>query len=136
MADDWYSLQGSSDAKENSNPTFGVRAGVRTKTREKDWPSQTKRLIDYWTLYSFSTVVESAFAEDTLLALIPLWWVFKVLAIVWGSISLSFGAINAADVSNGAKEKTRPRPLVSPSHFIPFFPTPEPRTTWQCAPQP
>ncbi|OXM79995.1 hypothetical protein C364_02296 [Cryptococcus neoformans Bt63] len=106
-----YSLQASSDAKENSNATFGVRAGVRTKTREKDWPSQTKRLIDYWTLYSFSTVVESAFAEDTLLALIPLWWVFKILAIVWGSISLSFGAINAADVSNGAREKTRPRPL-------------------------
>ncbi|UOH84528.1 hypothetical protein LQV05_001331 [Cryptococcus neoformans] len=106
-----YSLQASSDAKENSNPTFGVRVGVRTKTREKDWPSQTKRLIDYWTLYSFSTVVESAFAEDTLLALISLWWVFKVLAIVWGSISLSFGAISAADVSNGAKEKTRPRPL-------------------------
>lgn len=99
----------------NPKPKFLARTRVRTRTGEKEWPSQTKRLIDYWILYSFSTVVESAVAQDTLLALIPLWWTFKILAIVWGSISLSLGAADAAGASSGAKEKTRPRPLVSPS---------------------
>lgn len=106
----------------NPKPKFLARARVRTtRTGEKEWPSQTKRLIDYWILYSFSTVVESTVAQDTLLALIPLWWTFKILAIVWGSISLSLGAADAAGASSGAKEKTRPRPLVSPS-------IPEPRS--------
>ncbi|AAW46574.2 hypothetical protein CNL05550 [Cryptococcus deneoformans JEC21] len=106
------SLQASSDAKVNPKPKFLARARVRTtRTGEKEWPSQTKRLIDYWILYSFSTVVESTVAQDTLLALIPLWWAFKILAIVWGSISLSLGAADAAGASSGAKEKTRPRPL-------------------------
>ena len=99
----------------NPKPKFLARTRVRTRTGEKEWPSQTKRLIDYWILYSFSTVVESTVAQDTLLALIPLWWTFKILAIVWGSISLSLGAADAAGASSGAKEKTRPRPLVSPS---------------------
>ncbi|KIR59569.1 hypothetical protein I314_04558 [Cryptococcus bacillisporus CA1873] len=70
-----------------------------------------ERLIDYWILYSFSTLVESALVEDTLLDLIPLWWAFKVLAIVWVSFSLSLGGVGAAGASNGAKEKIRPRPL-------------------------
>lgn len=99
----------------NPKPKFLARTRVRTRTGEKEWPSQTKRLIDYWILYSFSTVVESTVAQDTLLALIPLWWTFKILAIVWGSISLSLGAADAAGASSRAKEKTRPRPLVSPS---------------------
>lgn len=79
-----------------------------------------ERLIDYWILYSFSTLVESALVEDTLLDLIPLWWAFKVLAIVWVSFSLSLGGVGAAGASNGAKEKIRPRPLVSSFHLICF----------------
>lgn len=110
------SLHVSSNAKDDFKSQFGIGARVRSDRKDKEWSSQMKRLIDYWILYSFSTLVESAFAEDTLLDLIPLWWAFKVLAIVWVSFGLSLGA----GASNGAKEKIRPRPLVSSFHLICF----------------
>lgn len=116
------SLHVSSNAKDDSKSQFGIRASVRTDKKDKEWSSQTKQLIDYWILYSFSTLVESAFAEDTLLDLIPLWWAFKVLVIVWVSFGLSLDDVGAAGASSGAKGKIRPRPLVSSFHLIHLLP--------------
>lgn len=116
------SLHVSSNAKDDSKSKFGIRASARTDKKDKEWSSQTKQLIDYWILYSFSTLVESAFAEDTLLDLIPFWWAFKVLAIVWVSFGLSLGDVGAAGASSGAKGKIRPRPLVSSFHLIHLLP--------------
>ncbi|ODN73463.1 hypothetical protein L202_07975 [Cryptococcus amylolentus CBS 6039] len=64
------------------------------------WPSSTRRLMDYWVVYSTSIFLESTLGEDTLVALVPLWWAFKGLAVVW-----------VITVSKERKERPKPKPL-------------------------
>ncbi|ODN89204.1 hypothetical protein L198_06527 [Cryptococcus wingfieldii CBS 7118] len=75
------------------------RASAMAKPAEL-WPSSTRRLMDYWVVYSTSIFLESTLGEDTLVALVPLWWAFKGLAVVW-----------VITVSKERKERPKPKPL-------------------------
>ncbi|WVQ77479.1 hypothetical protein IAR50_007165 [Cryptococcus sp. DSM 104548] len=66
----------------------------------KQWSSSTRRLLDYWVVYSTSIFLESTFEEDTLMALVPLWWAFKGLTVVWFLMG-----------SGERKERPKPEPL-------------------------
>ncbi|TYJ54052.1 hypothetical protein B9479_005316 [Cryptococcus floricola] len=76
------------------------KASAMAKPAELRPSSTTRRLMDYWVVYSTSIFLESTLGEDTLVALVPLWWAFKGLAVVW-----------VITVSKERKERPKPMPL-------------------------
>ncbi|WVQ84691.1 hypothetical protein IAT38_006846 [Cryptococcus sp. DSM 104549] len=77
----------------------------RKRNDDAEWAKHqtTRWWMDYWVVYGTSVFVESTLGEDTVLALVPLWWAFKAVGLVWALVSYGEGETG--------KERARPKPL-------------------------
>ncbi|WWC68277.1 uncharacterized protein I206_102200 [Kwoniella pini CBS 10737] len=77
------------------------KPGLKKKENEMRI-ERTRRWLDYWIIFGTSCMIESSLGEESLLSLIPFWYVTKSIWIIWFLITL---------LNNDRGKAIRPEPL-------------------------